>query len=390
MLKLNRGILTIPFVLFISASINILTLSTAWAVSDEVAVQLLERLSELEQEVNNLRGENETLRRELLTIRSAQRTGFLEVDKRVSKLEKGRLVNQPTTTANNNTGNDPEKTSSPGVEASDLTSNQSSAAVGSVNITNTVPALEDPATVAATTLPTPGTIVARPSPITITPTAPAIEVTVGENNSQTSPTLSGEDLANQRRAVAPVNAEKTAEADKVDPNSPESYYYYGTQDKNETPAIASGAGVENASSKASLSENTQQAIPTAHKAKAAYNQAYKLLVNDPASAVPAFRAFMNNHPQHELVANAQYWLGEALYAQKDYSGATEEFMQVLKNHKGSPKAPGAALKLGYSFYELRQWDFARRTLEDTVRFFPETNAAKLAVNRLERMAAEGK
>ena len=197
--------------------------------------------------------------------------------------------------------------------------------------------------------------------------------------------MDSEEGAEQRRAVVPVSAASTstAEPEKVDPNSPESYYYYGTQDRNATVASASA---ENAS----MTANRQQAIPDTHKAKAAYNQAYKLLVNDPASAVPAFRAFMTDYPQHELLANAQYWLGEALYAQKDYSGATEEFMQVLKNHKGSPKAPGAALKLGYSFYELRQWDFARRTLEDTVRFFPDTNAAKLATNRLERMTSEGR
>lgn len=364
MLKLNRGILAVPFVLFIGAAINTLTLSTAWAVSDEVAVQLLERLSELEREVNNLRGENETLRRELMTLRSVQRTGFLEVDKRVSSLEKTRLSSQTQ------------------VSASDSIRNQNSG-TNNNNVNKAVPALEDPVVVVAGALPTPGTIVARPSPITVTPTAPTVEVSAAN---ATSPQAGSEDSAEQRRAVVPVTTAGTAEPEKVDPNSPESYYYYGTQDRNAGVANAGVADTENAS----VTVSRQQAIPDTHKAKAAYNQAYKLLVNDPASAVPAFRAFMTDYPQHELVANAQYWLGEALYAQKDYSGATEEFMQVLKNHKGSPKAPGAALKLGYSFYELRQWDFARRTLEDTVRFFPDTNAAKLATNRLERMTADGK
>lgn len=364
MLKLNRGILAVPFVFFISASINTLTLSTAWAVSDEVALQLLERLSELEREVSNLRGENETLRRELMTLRSAQRTGFLEVDRRVRTLEKTRPPGQAQ------------------VPTSNSISNQNSAA----DTANPVPALEAPVNVASTALATPNSVVARPSPITVTPAAPAVEVGAAASG-ETAIQSGAEGNAAQRRAVVPVNTATatTAEPEKVDPNSPESYYYYGTQDKN-AAGVSGVTGTENAG----VTVSRQQAIPDTHKPKAAYNQAYKLLVNNPASAVPAFRAFITDYPQHELVANAQYWLGEALYAQKDYSGATEEFMQVLKNHKGSPKAPGAALKLGYSFYELRQWDFARRTLEDTVRFFPDTNAAKLATNRLERMATEGR
>ena len=125
------------------------------------------------------------------------------------------------------------------------------------------------------------------------------------------------------------------------------------------------------------------------KAKADYNQAYQLLVNKPAEAVPLFRNFLANYPQHELAANAQYWLAEALYAQKDFAGASQEFMKVLKQYKDSPKSSGAALKLGYSFYELQQWEYARRTLEDTVRFFPDTSSAKLAEVRLQKMKSEG-
>lgn len=347
MRKFKRGILVVSLVLVLPT----IPLSTAQAISDEVAVQLLERLSELEREVSNLRGENEVLRKELTSVRSIQREGFLAVDERFTNLERKSL---PGTQANN------------AVAAN--STNQATANAG------TTPTLEAPAVVQSVT-PTPGTIVARPTPITVTPEAPTATVTV------TQP--ANEQLA----AVTPVtNSEKS---EKVDPNSPESYYFYGDQDKNKDAAQDQTANTE--ASKASLvAENSQQSLPATHQAKAAYNQAYKLLVNNPASAVPAFRAFMTNYPEHELVANAQYWLGEALYAQKDYSGATEEFMRVLKQYKSSPKAPGAALKLGYSFYELRQWDFARRTLEDTVRFFPETNAAKLAKNRLERMATEGR
>lgn len=340
--NVNRGLLAASVLIAMAAA------PMAHAVSDEVAVQLLERLGELEKEVSGLRGENETLLNELQGIKKLQREGFLEVDERVSGLEKP--VNSAVVTP---------------VEP-----------VRSIERIETgepieLPALEDP--VLQREL--------QPSAITPLPVDLNRPVSTGTADRSVSD-------PEDRKAIAPAVEFSSASAgtstEKVAPDSPDSYYFYGTEDKNQDKV----ADTPTATTSVAASTNSA-AIPDAQKAKAEYNQAYKALVNDPGSAVPAFRAFLSKYPTHELAANAQYWLGEALYAQKDYSGATEEFMVVLKNHKSSPKAPGAALKLGYSFYELKQWDFARRTLEDTIRFFPDSNAAGLAKQRLEKITAEG-
>ncbi len=329
--------------------LSMMAAPTAQAVSDEVAVQLLERLGELEKEVSHLRGENEALHNELQGIKTTQREGFLEVDERVSGLEKT-TAPAPAAVASP----DPVRTVSPA----------------------DFPALEDPAL-----------------PEEIRPVAAPVAVDSGQSFNTTA----GGSVSDPegRKAVAPAvefNAagtdKSTEKVEKVSPDSPESYYFYGTEDKNKDKSVNAAPAADRKAAPVAISGSTA-ALPDAHKAKAEYNQAYKALVTDPGSAVPAFRAFLSKYPDHELAANAQYWLGEALYARKDYSGATEEFMAVLKNHKSSPKAPGAALKLGYSFYELRQWDFARRTLEDTIRFFPGSNAASLAKHRLKKMTAEG-
>lgn len=325
--NVNRGLLATAVLLAATAA------PIAGAVSDEVAVQLLERLGELEKEVSHLRGENETLQNELQGLKTTQREGFLEVDERVSGLEK------------------------PTARPTEL------------------PALEDP-------------VVQResPRPPQVMPEPDDLEAAVDNERS-------GQSIADpeDRKALAPVGgltgANSRRPAEKVEPDSPDSYYYYGTEDKNKPQRPGATVGKDGVTP--AVTTSTDTAIPDEHKAKAEYNQAYKALVNNPASAVPAFRAFLDKYPSHELAANAQYWLGEALYAQKDYAGATTEFMVVLKKHKSSPKAPGAALKLGYSFYELKQWDFARRTLEDTIRFFPDSNAATLAKHRLEKITAEG-
>ena len=48
------------------------------------------------------------------------------------------------------------------------------------------------------------------------------------------------------------------------------------------------------------------------------------------------------------------------------------------------------LKLGFTYYELGQWDAARKRLSDVVSRYPNTTVAKLADNRLQKMRMEGR
>ena len=126
------------------------------------------------------------------------------------------------------------------------------------------------------------------------------------------------------------------------------------------------------------------------KEKSAYNQAYATINGNPSNAIEAFRSYIIKYPNSPLAANAQYWIGEILYSQKNYKKAIDEFIKVLQNYKNSEKASDASIKLGFSFYELRNWVYARRALEDVSRYFPNTRAASLARQRIAKMKAEGK
>ena len=64
-----------------------------------------------------------------------------------------------------------------------------------------------------------------------------------------------------------------------------------------------------------------------------------------------FLDFIAKYPKHPLVANAQYWIGEAYYVQHDYRQAQTEFQKVLKTAPGSAKAGDALLKIGYCHAE---------------------------------------
>lgn len=129
--------------------------------------------------------------------------------------------------------------------------------------------------------------------------------------------------------------------------------------------------------------------PAANNEKAAYNHAYETLKGNRQGGINEFKAFLVKYPTSRLAENAHYWIGEANYAKKNYRGAIDSFVIVLNKYKSGRKAPDAAVKLGYSFYALKDWTIARRTFNDVLRYFPGSNAAKLARLRLARMKKEG-
>ena len=121
-----------------------------------------------------------------------------------------------------------------------------------------------------------------------------------------------------------------------------------------------------------------------------YQAAFELLKEqryEPAAM--AFEQFLVTYPNSELADNAQYWLAESHYVTQMFDVALAEFGVVVTRFPQSRKVPDALLKMGYCNYELKQWDAARTSLKRVQAEFPETTAARLAGQRLERMDEEG-
>ena len=106
-------------------------------------------------------------------------------------------------------------------------------------------------------------------------------------------------------------------------------------------------------------------------------------------AVTGFEEFLQRYPQSKSADSAQYWLGESYYAVKNYSGAIKAFNTLLMNHPQSPKYSHALLKIGFSHYELREFGRARELLQRVRNDYQGTVAARLAEQRLKKMTAEG-
>ena len=106
-------------------------------------------------------------------------------------------------------------------------------------------------------------------------------------------------------------------------------------------------------------------------------------------ASTAFQQFLLAFPESELADNAQYWLAESYYVTLKFSDALAAFEVVTDEYPRSRKLPDALLKIGYCNYELKNWDAARTALSGVQANFPESTAARLALQRLERMREEG-
>lgn len=125
--------------------------------------------------------------------------------------------------------------------------------------------------------------------------------------------------------------------------------------------------------------------------RANYQASFELLKQGRyEEAARALQQFMATYPNSEYADNAQYWLAETHYVTQDYNTALAEFQVVLDRFPESRKLPDALLKLGFCNYELQRWDASRKALATVAQQYPETTAARLANQRLERMAAEGR
>jgi tol-pal system protein YbgF len=120
--------------------------------------------------------------------------------------------------------------------------------------------------------------------------------------------------------------------------------------------------------------------------QASYDAAFTALkASDYPKAIAGFRNFVSTYPSSPLASNAQYWLGEAHYVNREYQNAITAFQRVTTDWPDSRKAPDALVKIGFTQAALNRNGDARITLEDVVRRYPGTEAAQLAADRLKRL-----
>ncbi len=103
---------------------------------------------------------------------------------------------------------------------------------------------------------------------------------------------------------------------------------------------------------------------------------------DYESAATSFSAFLKTYPQSTNAAAAQYWLGNARFAQRNYRATIEAQTELLQKYPDSAKVPDAMLNLASAQTELGQHDAAQTTLQTLIARYPGSDAAGKAKQRL--------
>lgn len=99
----------------------------------------------------------------------------------------------------------------------------------------------------------------------------------------------------------------------------------------------------------------------------------------------AFEGFATKYPKADLLPNATYWLGSALFQQKQYAKAAEVFSRVAATWPTDPKAPDALLAQGNALVEAKDEKGAIKVYQLLVANYPTSSAVPFARERLKAL-----
>ena len=103
-----------------------------------------------------------------------------------------------------------------------------------------------------------------------------------------------------------------------------------------------------------------------------------------ASVQVVFVDFLSRYANSGYRPSALFWLGNAQYATKDYKEAMANFRNLVTGAPDHQRAPEAVLAIANCQLELKDTKGARKTLEELLVNFPNTDAASAGKERLAR------
>jgi len=101
------------------------------------------------------------------------------------------------------------------------------------------------------------------------------------------------------------------------------------------------------------------------------------LQGDYPAAADIFFYLAETYPNHELAPDANYWLGECYYGQKEFTKAIQVFRKIIATFPDSAKAPAALLKSAYAYSMLNQGNEAMMNLQRLLEAYPDSREAAL-------------
>lgn len=104
-----------------------------------------------------------------------------------------------------------------------------------------------------------------------------------------------------------------------------------------------------------------------------------------STAQTAFSGFLQQFPVSGYRPSALFWLGNSQYAARDYKEAMSNFRMLIVSEPDHMRVPEAVLSIANCQLELKDSRGARKTLEDLVKAYPQSEASIAAKERLSRL-----
>ncbi len=156
-----------------------------------------------------------------------------------------------------------------------------------------------------------------------------------------------------------------------------------------SPAPATGTTnptAYNSSSPSSSAPATSVVPPGAPSADTLYSNGLRDITSGKYDlARSEFQDYLKYYSDTDLASNAQFYLGEIAYSQKNYEQAVGEYEKVLNNYPKSFKLAPARLKKGMALIELGQKPGGVRELREVVKRYPGTEEDRRARAKLKEL-----
>ncbi len=103
------------------------------------------------------------------------------------------------------------------------------------------------------------------------------------------------------------------------------------------------------------------------------------------AASTAFNDFIKRNPKSGYALPSLFWLGNAQYANRNYTSAIGNFNALITKAPSHMRAADSMLSVGNCQLELKDIKAARKTFNDLVKAYPHTEAATAASERLAKL-----
>lgn len=158
-------------------------------------------------------------------------------------------------------------------------------------------------------------------------------------------------------------------------------------------SAASPSSPQSATATVAEKGNTQSSVKSSKKIenpeeRDSYSAAYLAFKSNRfIESSKLFAAFVQQYPQGEYTAQAQYWLAESLMAENRYQEAEQAFKSLVGSELESAKAASAMFDLSKVQLALGKPDEAKATLEKLIADYPDTKVTDAAKSELSKLSS---